>query len=162
NTERVTIFDRPRARFILLDPSRRVKSIVRLEDVRSFAFQLQQRARQHKEPFLNFLADPKFEPMANTSADEFGLSSIWMTYQVETVKARNADVAQQYADFADWYAQLNALINPASLPPFARLAVNHELQQRGQLPVRVLLTYFPQESEKKQVTLKADHNVQWR
>lgn len=160
--EEITIFDYPRLRFILLDPTRRVKTIIKTDDIKGFTQQLQLRARQHKEPFLNFLADPKFEPHANPTAENFGLSSIWMTYDVETMAAKNAYVAQQYADFAEWYAQINAMINPAAFPPFARLAVNQELKQRRQLPVRVLVTYFPQESEKKQITLRADHNVQWR
>jgi hypothetical protein len=160
--EEITVFDYPRSRFILLDPTRRVKAIVKMDEIRGFSQQLQLRARQHKEPFLNFLADPKFEPHANPTSEEFGLSSLWMTYEVKTMAAKNAYVAQQYADFADWYAQINAMINPAALPPFARLAVNSELKQRRQLPVKVHLTFFPQEPEKKQVTLEADHNVQWR
>lgn len=160
--EEITIFDYPRSRFILLDPTRRVKTIVKTDEIKGFTQQMQLRARQHKEPLLNFLADPKFEPLSNPTSEKFGLTSVWMNYDVETMAAKNAYVAQQYADFADWYAQINAMINPAALPPFARLAVNDELKQRRQLPVQVRLTLFPQEAEKKQVTLRADHNVQWR
>src|SRR5882762_2653409 len=67
--EEITIFDYPRSRFILLDPTRRVKAIVKTDEINAFTQQLQLRARQHKEPFLNFLAEPKFEPMANPTSE---------------------------------------------------------------------------------------------
>src|SRR5262249_10818030 len=49
-------------------------------------------------------------------------------------------IAHAYREFADISARLNALVNPGSMPPMPRLAVNTALDQDGLIPEEVEVT----------------------
>ncbi len=53
------------------------------------------------------------------------------------------------------------MLNPGTLPPFGRLAVNEMLESGGLMPVEVRMTLYPKESPRKQVVLRAEHRLQW-
>ncbi len=54
-------------------------------------------------------------------------------YRCETIQPPEPQVAQMYAEFADWSARLNA-VNPPHLPAFMRLDLNSELADRKLMP----------------------------
>jgi hypothetical protein len=160
--DHVAVFDKPHGRFILLDPSRKVKAEVKIDDVTLFTTKLQEMAGRSSSAFMKFAANPTFE--TNFSQDSrLSLTSKWMTYRLQTQPAQTPEAAKQYHDFSDWYARFNAMTNVGSTPPFARMAVNEELADRGLVPTEVQLTVSSQSGlGGRAVTMRSEHHVSWR
>ena len=59
--QEIVVFDPPRGQFILLDESRRIKAIVRTEELMEVTLELETHAVQSKSPELAFAARPNFE-----------------------------------------------------------------------------------------------------
>jgi hypothetical protein len=75
-----------------------------------------------------------------------------------TIDANGRDISRQYREFSDWYCQLNALLNPGTRPPFARMIVNAALEQRGRFPGEVHLTLRPKKGLlAKRITVRSEH-----
>jgi hypothetical protein len=157
----VAVFDKPRGRFLLLDPSRKIKTEVKTEDLQHFCDELQDRAAKEGNAYVRFVANPDFETSIDEKTTELVLKSAHMTYRISTLKAENDEAAQQYREFSDWYARLNAMTNHT--PPFARLAVNEELFSRGLVATQVQLTIPPQVLLRgHSVSLRSEHQIKWK
>jgi hypothetical protein len=161
NPEQVAVLDKQHGRFILLDHTRKLKTEIKSEDVLAFARQCQTLSAKSSNAFLKFAADPEFE--TDFSADgELTLSSQFINYKLQTQPANTPEAAQQYREFSDWYARFNAMSNPESTPPFARLVVNDELATRGLVPTEVQLTISAPGKLGRTVALRSEHHVSWR
>lgn len=134
---RTAVLDKPRGRFILLDLNRQEKAELKLEEISTAVAGLQGMAQKSTNSFLKFVSNPKFEPKQTADWLEFASSSL--TYRVKAIQAPSPEVAQQYRDFLDWTARLNAVMTPAAPPPFARIAVNSEVASRNLVPETVEL-----------------------
>ena len=157
----VAVFDKPRGRILLVDPNRKVKAEVRTEELKEFCDELQERASKEGNAYVKFLANPQFDVSVDEKTAELVFKSPHMTYRISTLKAENDEAAQQYRDFSDWYARLNAMTNHT--PPFARLAVNEELHRRGLVATQVQLTIPPQILLKGHgVSLHSEHQIKWK
>jgi hypothetical protein len=67
---------------------------------------------------------------------------------------------EQYHEFSDGYALLNALLNPGSRPPFGRLVVNASLAKHQSMASQVVLTFTQgKASNRKQITIHSTHDV---
>lgn len=156
----ITVFDPdPRqARFMLIDPRRQVRTEVPLAEVQTFMQRLQEQARKSDEPFLQFLADPKFTNEFDKTTGFLRMSSPFMVYQLNTAKAPNAAVVKQYNEFSNWYAMLNTMTTVGRIPPFARMAVNAQLKQLERVPLDVKLVLHL----KDPVEIRSDHKVHWK
>jgi hypothetical protein len=154
----VAVFDKPRARFLLLDPARRVKTEVKTEDLQRSCDYLQELAGKESNAFVRFVARPAFETKIDDKTGELVMSSPHMTYRISTIKAESDAAAQQYRDFSDWYVRLNAMT--IHDPPFPRLAVNEELCRRGLLATQVQKT-VPQQTPLggRSVSLRSEHHI---
>ncbi len=153
---RVTIFDQSHGRFVVLDPARKLKAEIKTDEVRQFAETCQAMAAKSSRPLIKFAADPAFD----VDFDEDGvltLASEFINYRLQTEQAEDAEAAQQYRDFSDWYARFNSMSSPGSTPPFARMAVNDELARRAVVPTEVHLTI-----PSKSVSMRSEHHVTWR
>lgn len=158
----VTVFEPTRARFVLLDPVRQRQTEVTLESLDQFLADLRRQASESDNPLLKFLAQPQFRESTGAGG-EMLLASPWMTYRLKTSPAQDRAASRRYREFSDGFAKLNTLTNPASLPPFARLAVNAALDRSGVLPSEVALTIVTQaRPERKEITYQSRHHVQWR
>lgn len=156
----VTVFDKAGGRFVLLDLGRRVKTELSTERVAALATRLQQWARMQSDPYLRFLASPKFDETFDEHTGELTLSSAWLTYRASSVPARSEAAMRQYREFADWYCRLNTTINPGSRPPFARLELNAALARHGRLAREVVLTLRPKAGPvTKRITIRSEHEV---
>jgi len=157
----ITIFDKDHNRLLLLDPQRRVKTELSVQEVEAFVERLRRRASEYSDPFVAFLSRPEFEKSFDATSRELTLRSPWMTYRVVTADAESPELAAEYRLFADVLARLNALLNPKGLPPFARLVLNAELQHREEIPKEVHLTIHPDTGvlPKKRMTLRSEHVV---
>ncbi len=139
----ITIFDLGHHRFVLLDPTRRVRTELSTDEVAALCENLRTWAKRQTDPLIRFMADPQFEQQRDDAAGEIAFTSQWMTYRVATTPAPSEAVARQYREFSDWYTRLNARLNPGSKLPFARLGVNQVLERRQELPREVRLTIQP-------------------
>ncbi len=158
NPAEIIVFEKDRSRFTLLDTTRRVRAELPTQKVAEFTEKLRQSASQQKDPFVRFLADPKFEEQYDEDSGELTLSSSWMTYRLELVDAGSSAIAQQYREFSDWYARVNAVLNPGSKPPFARVLVNVAMAKREATAREVHLTMTPKRTfPPKRVKLRSEH-----
>ena len=156
----ITVFDKARGRFVLLDVARQVKTELTTEAVAAVTERLKEWAGAQPDPYLKFLADPKFTRPAEPDAGELTFASPWVTYRVKPVDAGSAAIARQYREFSDWYGMLNTRINPGARPPFARMILNAELDSRRQLPREVQLTLRPKASLlAKKIHIRSEHQL---
>jgi hypothetical protein len=152
------ILDPARGRFVLLDPSRRVRTELTTHEVTALSENLREWAATQTDAFLKFLAAPKFEEQLDERSGDLVLQSPWVTYRAATVEAESDEVLQRYREFADWYARLNARLNPGYKLVFARLALNEALQKRRQLPREITLTVQPRKAFSFQKTVvRSEH-----
>lgn len=156
----VIVFDQQGGRFVLLDTERRVRAELTTQEVLAFSRRLQQQAAGHAKPFIRFLAAPTLDEQFDKASGELTLSSEWMTYRVLLADAASPAIAQQYREFSDWYARLNALLNPGSKPPLARLAVNAAVARRDATAREVHLTVKPEKTfPPRRTTIRSRHGL---
>ncbi len=163
--DEVAVYDPANQRFILLEPSRRVKTEIKTSYIDAWVSALQKKAVGHEDAFVKFLADPKFDRQFDQSTGRLTMSSTFMTYRIDTVPAESEEAARDYGQFADAYARLNALTNTIPLPPYPRLVVNAALRERKELPKRVERTVErigPGPLPDKSVTMRSEHKIAWR
>lgn len=158
----ITIFDPGNSRFTRLDPAGKSKVELSTADVATFVDKLRGEAAENENPLLRFLGEPRFTEQWSPQGSELTMASPLVTYRLRTVPCRSERVCRQYAEFSNAYAQLNTVTNPASLPPFARMAVNGALQRRSVLPAEVTLTIVTQPRPEKKMTYRSQHEVRWR
>ena len=153
------IFDPARDQVLILDPDRQLKTQITTGEISTQIGRLREAGKQHKRPLISFTAAPKFSETLDPKTGTLKLASRWMSYEVKTKAPDNPQVAKQYCQFADWLAQLNALLNPPTMP-FPRLALNEVLRQRQELPSEITLTLIPEERRHKETVIRSEHNIQ--
>jgi hypothetical protein len=154
-----TIFHKTAGRFILLNLANREQTMLPLGEIEAFAGKLKQLANKQKDPLSKFFADPEFEERFDAAGRELTLSSPWVTYRVIGKAAKTPEAAARYREFSDWYARMNAMLNPGSRPPQARLQVNEALARRVVLPEEVHLTVASVKNNALQKTsLHSEHD----
>ena len=160
--ERTAVFDQAHGRFILLDPSRKLKVEIKTDDVMIFSEKSHAWAAKSSNPFLKFAADPRFE-VTFSDDGELKLVSEHLSYALATVPAKTPQTSRQYQEFSDWYARFNSMFYLGSPPPFPRLEVNKELAGRGLIPTQVVLTIPAQRAHGvRAVSMHSEHHVSWR
>jgi hypothetical protein len=148
-------------RFVLLNEARQIRAEVTAEKVAELFKQLRPEAAKARDPLVRFLAAPKFEQQYDEAAGELTLSSPLIRYRVTLAPEKNTDIVQQYHEFSDWYARLNVMMAPKSLPPFGRLEVNARIAERKALPSQVILTYTAgtETENPKQFSRRSAHQI---
>jgi hypothetical protein len=158
NPPETIVLDISRGRFVLLDSNRRVRTEVSTDEVMTFTENFRRWAGTQTDALLKFLADPKFEELVDERSSDLLFQSPVVTYRVATVEADSDAVLQQYREFSDWYARLNARLNPGYKLVFARMALNEGLQKRRQLPREITLTMQPRKAFSFQKTVvRSEH-----
>lgn len=156
----IFVFDRPREQFILMNTDRRICARVAMQDVASFTDQLRQRAEAQRDPFLQFLACPKFEQQLDPVSRTLTMSSPWMTYQVEGAAPPDPAMLVAFREFSDWYVRLTPILDPAARPPFARMMLNEALERCGLMPRTVTLTMTPKRGiMAKRIIVRSEHQL---
>lgn len=142
---------------IILDPNRRLKTQITTGEISTQMEKLREAALHYPKETVRESAAAKFAESLDPETGELKLTNRWMQYVVESKAPERPQVARQYAEAADWLAQLNALLNPPNLP-FPRLALNRVLRERQELPVKITLTYTP-EGHHKPVVKRSEHTI---
>jgi len=155
----IVMFDKARGRFALLDVKRKVRTEVTTDEILKFTQQLRDWAATQEDPLLKFCAAPRLEKTTGPTPGSLKFSGAVLSYEIETERPPNADVAARYREFSDWYARVNTLFRPGLLPPFPRLVVNEQLGQAEVVPQRVRLTLAPQSKHgSKEVTVRSEQD----
>lgn len=150
-------------RFILLDPSRRLRSEISSRKIDDFLAELKVWAAGQKDPLLRFAANPEFEERFEPLRGVLQLDSDWMQYDLQTVAAKDPQAIMAYREFSDSYGRFGAATHVGSTPPFPRLAVNAALCRHERLPEQVrLLIPAHKPFRTKDVVIRAEHQVGWR
>lgn len=129
NSDWISVIDPAHERIVLLDRKRKVKTELR-------TFQLQQMV-QEARALLTTDQKRKLTSegalVQDAATNEWVLGNDSVQYRCETIQPPEPQIAQMYAEFADWSARLNA-VNPPHLPAFMRLDLNSELAERKLMP----------------------------
>lgn len=169
-TDEVIIFEPAERTFTLIDLSRKLTTTITQDQVRHFLSlaeteadktirELERQsstAKQRSAELLRFQLNPDFEVAADGNS-LLRLRSSTINYSVQAVAAPSEEAAEVYYRYADWIAQLNAILHPSFLPK-PRLAVNDELRSRNWLPVQVELTVAGQPP----IARRASHELAWK
>jgi hypothetical protein len=153
------IFDKAADRFVLLNLPQRTRTELSTSQLASFVDQLQVRAAKSKDPLVKFLAEPKFEERMDEASGELTVASPLVSYRLTLVAESNQAMVEQYHEFCDYYARLNALLVPGSRPPFGRLVVNAAVAQRQATASKVLLTVGAGKGSQQRTTIRSEHRI---
>jgi len=150
------VFDPGHDLIVILDPHRQVKTQITTGEISTQIGRLREAARNHKKETVRELAGAKFAEAIDPKTGDLKLTNRWMIYEVATKPPENPQVARQYAEFADWLTQLNALLNPPELP-FPRLALNEVLRQRQEVPLKITRTTMSEQRRRKPLVVHSEH-----
>jgi hypothetical protein len=130
------IVDPLQERIILLDQKRSIKTTINTVELQKYVEAARRQAAATDLALLLNAADTvRFDEAAGTIS--VGLEQ--MLYRSTLQEPQDARMATQYADFANWSAQLNA-VYPPHRPPYVRMRLNDEIATLGQLPREIVLT----------------------
>lgn len=152
------VFDPGHELLVILDPNRAMKTQITTGEVSTQIGKLREAARNHKKEAVRESAAAKFAESVDPQTGLLRLMNRWMTYEVEAKAPDRPQVARQFAESADWLAQLNALLNPPELP-FPRLALNEVLRQRQEVPLKITKTLTSEERGRKPTVICSEHTI---
>jgi hypothetical protein len=155
----VTIFEKSVERFVLIDVNRRVRTELTLQDITLFVQKLQQLAAKNPDPLIKFAAEPTFREGFDAAKNELTLSSQWVNYRLILTPEPNQQAVEQYREYCDWQAKLNAMLSPGSLPPFGRIQVNSSIAQHQSIASQVFLTIASPKNGQPPTIFHSDHNL---
>jgi hypothetical protein len=158
DTDETTVFDVAAGRIVLMAPESEVRTEWQTEQLAEYTAEFKSWASEHKDPLLKFLAAPEFKETRGRAGKTVKLSSRLLVYDVSTERPDSAAAAQRYAEFSDWFAQLNFLTRRET-PPFARMRLNRSLAEVGVLPVEVRKLLTPTKGEPQR--LRSTHEITW-
>lgn len=159
----ITVYDTVRGRIVLADPERQQKVEISFGMLKAFSNELRARPLKRPDAFIQFALRPELVPSTDRETGERVFSSSHLTYRVAAAAAERESVAARYRDFCDWSAQLNAMVNRGSMPPFPRLAVNEALASERLVPERIAFHVPPRQwIGGKAVHLRSEHDFQYR
>ena len=153
------VFDKAAGRFVLLNHSSRARAELTTGEVTAFINQLQPDAAKQRDPLVRFLADPKFDEQFDATSGELTCSSPLVTYRAVLSFDQTPTAVEQYREFSDWYARLNAMLTPGSRPPFGRLVFNSSIARRKAIATQVVLTLASDKPGGKPSTVRSTHQI---
>jgi len=153
----IIVIDPQNSRILLIDPRAGVKqqAMVTMPTLGSFVEEYRKQGMENKNPAVRAMFDPQLKVQQNGDTVVAGNSTI--SYEVRGVKPPQKEIAATYLRFLNWSARLNAT-NSGSMPPFARITLNVELEKRGLIPQEVKRTI--QRGGKKH-SLRSTHQAAW-
>jgi hypothetical protein len=156
--DETVVFNKTAGRFVLLNMRNHTRTELAADDLNAFIKQLQPRAAQNADPLVKFLAEPKFQEQFNESTRELTFANPLLAYRLTLSPQASAAAVEQYREFSDWSAKLNAMLVSGSRPPFARLSVNAAVAGRKAIASQVVLTYTSGKP-KTTTTIRSTHQV---
>jgi hypothetical protein len=124
----VTVIDPGRNRIILLNRQRQVKTVLDTKQIQLMVSS----ARVQADAKIATVSKSLIEKAAS-GIDEAIVQNDFMEYRASLQQPPLLDMSQQYAEFADWSARLNAIYAP-KLPPYLRLELNQLIASQHAIP----------------------------
>jgi hypothetical protein len=156
----ITLFKTSENTVFMLDLRRRKKTRITTDKLLQYTAWLKEKSAGSKDPLLNFCAAPKFEVRSENQGKSWHFEHPVIRYQVIADLADDREIAEQYRRFCDWYARLNALLRPQSLPPFPRLLVNERLAREELIPKSIELRISPQRrTGDREIKIRSIHTI---
>jgi hypothetical protein len=143
----ITVIDTIENRVILIDTKRQVQSRVNLQELQAYIETARKQFAQTAS------GAEKLQDAAETSFDEntqvVSVGKRFIRYDAKLQQQKNTAVAENYANFADASAILNAWHSRGknAPPPFARMQLNQALRERAVIPSEIKRTTFAGKSE---------------
>lgn len=141
--DQITCFERPENQFVIFDTANRTWTRIPTDQLLQYTAWLKEKSSESDDPLLRFCSAPKFKMRSGNEGKRWIFEHPVLQYEVEGVQLKDPEIGLQYRAFSDWYARLNAMLRPQSLPPFPRLLVNQKLVQQNLLPQEVELRIGP-------------------
>jgi hypothetical protein len=156
----VTIFEPVEKRFTLYHRSKSVACWVSFFQIEQHLEQLRNEAMDavkeaEESPLAGLVRwrwEPSFQEIFDPQIGQLKLKSAYVTYTINGIAMErlqgaarglggdgSENVAAALRSYWDWYARLNARLNPRALPPAARLAVNARLVEYRLVPEELLM-----------------------
>jgi len=159
--DETVVFEREPARFVLLSSAHRIRTELPGGKVAAMVDGLQPLAAKSKIPLVKFLAQPKFQEQYDQASGELTLRSPLMNYRLMLQEEVSPEIVEQYHEFRDWCARLNALTAPGAGPPFGQLVVNAAIAKRQAIASRIYLTVAASDDspERRQNALRSEHRL---
>ncbi len=132
----VMIVDAGQGRITLLDPHRRIKAPIETAELSRWLTEARKEAEQSE---LAKVLAPATEVKINEQTGAVHVGGPQFSYQASLQSPPDAEMARQYANFADWSARLSAMY-PPHFPPYVRLALNRAITEKGMLPAELTRT----------------------
>ena len=129
----ITMIDPQRNRIILLDGKRNSQTTIAMAELSKY---VESAKLQADSPDLKLLLKASEQVAFNEQTNTCTVGIKQMSYVATTQKPPQSIIAEQYADFANWSARLNA-VYPPQRPPYVRMRLNDELGSRGFLPAEI-------------------------
>jgi hypothetical protein len=167
----MTIFEPGQERFVIVDDSRKLVTVISFEHIENRLFQAVKKTEQHIDELerqhtekakrlaalLRVQLNPVFKTTDDAKQNRLDLSSPFLSYEVKCNRHDSKKVIVDYLEYADWAARLNYLLNDKAMLPGPRLALNDNLRRRQLLPVEVVL----HTSHENGLHLRAEHRFDW-
>lgn len=137
-----TVIDPANQSIWLLDGKRHIKTIINTAELMDFVQSAQQQVKANPEltmsvaPELAMLVAAADIAQYDDQSASLTVGNDQVRYRASTQRPPTAELAQQYADFANWSSRLNAKYPPRR-PPYVRMRLNDELGSRGLLPAEI-------------------------
>ena len=141
--DQVTCFERDENQFVVFNTVKRTWTRIPTDQLLQYTAWLKEKSGESDDPLLRFCSAPKFEVRSENDGKRWFFEHPILQYQVEGLSLEDPQIGVQYRAFGDWYARLNTMLRPQSLPPFPRLLVNQKLVEQNLLPREVELRISP-------------------
>lgn len=159
--DEVTIFDTARDQVILADKDRKVKTIVRFDELREFSRTILERAKARGEKGV---FDPNIDYRhVDTAELPYMAATNLLGYVAKGIQPpkENREAAARYRQFSDMAAMLSGM-KPGGIPPFVRLRLNRGMFEDGVVPTHVRRTFVQAHLLRdNKIIVNAEHRFNW-
>lgn len=172
----VTIFEPAHDRFTILNTTRKMTTVVPLDEVshklklarnevRKRIEELAQNGDKQNESLqaaLQFQLDPQFEETYDEQTRTLTVKNPYLQYVArcadpESQKALSPEIVTAYLRYADWIRKLNYVLHPGPILPQSRLSLNESLLHRKLIPTELEL----KANLGRQIHLRVEHKIHW-
>ncbi len=158
--DQITFFDKTENQFVVVNTAKKTWTRISTDQLLQYTAWVKEKSMESDDPLLRFCAAPQFDVRSESGGRYWRFEHPLLEYRVETDTFDEPEIGLQYRSFSDWYARLNTMLQPQSLPPFPRLIVNQQIAQKGLLPKTVQLRISPSPRiGKQELAIRSVHQV---
>lgn len=154
----VTVVDYASGKITLLDLQRQVKLEMDTQQVLEHSAYFKSHG-EFRGPLLEFLKNPEFQVKFAADTSTLTMSGGPLNYEIALQPINNQAVADEYARFCDWSAQLN-FVCAGGDPPQARIEVNSQIRAKAAVPQEIRKT-IRNANPADAVMLRSTHEFRW-